>query len=192
MQRNFCKEAAKPVRIEVKRATLYEDIIKIYSTMPNLVYQFPLRVKFSGESAIDFGGVARDCFSGFWEQAYLKQFDGAALLAPVSHANVSMEHFGILGKVLSHGYFCCGFIPSRIAYPVLACVLLGPSVNISQDILVQSFSDFISTVDRTVIVKALQAKELSQELQESLINILSRFGCRDLPAPENLKHIISI
>jgi hypothetical protein len=117
-------------------------------------------------------------------------FDGAALLTPASHSDVVMDHFDTLGKILSHGYFLCGFIPSRIAFPVLACVLLGSSVCISQNVLLQSFADFLSNVDREVITDALKAKEFTQNTEMDLINVLARFGSRDMPTPSNLKRIL--
>lgn len=119
-----------PKCVQVNRFSIYDDVIEVYSTDPNIVQQFPLSVKFQGEAGLDFGGVGRDFFSAFWEQAYKRMFDGAALLTPVSHADVDMSHFDILRRVLSHGYLCCGFLPTRIAYPVLAAVIFGPSVKI--------------------------------------------------------------
>ena len=144
-------------------------------------------MRFQDEDGINFGGVSRDFFSGFWEQAYKIMFDGAALLAPISHAETPMNEFTVLGKVLSHGYLCCGFLPCRIAFPVLASVLLGPSVTISQDIYLQSFSDFLSIVDRKVLYDALEAQEFTEHMKTCVINILSRFGCRDVSGPGSLK-----
>jgi len=103
-------------------------------TKPKLVDKFLLSVRFIEEKELDFGGICRDFFSGFWEEAYVKMFDGAALLTPVSHADVDMNQFPVLGQVLSHGYLCCGFIPKRISFPVLALVLLGLSTSIPQEI----------------------------------------------------------
>ena len=50
------------VRLQVNRCTLYDDVMKLYSTKPNLVYQYPLRVSFVGEKALDFGGISHDFF----------------------------------------------------------------------------------------------------------------------------------
>lgn len=188
---NFHNELSEVKQVEVNRATIYDDVIRLYSTQLHLVCHFPLRISFKGEGAIDFGGVGRDCFSAFWEEAYKKMFDGAALLAPATHATINLEEFSTLAKVLSHGYLCCGYLPTRIAYPVLAYVILGTSVSISEDIFVKSLSDFLSTVDQKVIADALEAKKFEKNLLDSLVNILSRFGCRDLPTPEKLRHILS-
>ena len=167
---------------------MYRDAVVMYSTKPKLVNQFPLSVHFDGEEGLDFGGVCRDFFSGFWEEAYVKMFDGAALLTPVSRADIDLNQFAVLGKILSHGYLCSGFLPTRISFPVLALVLLGPSTTISRETLVSCFLEFVSQVDRKTIAEALEAKEFSGAMRDGLVNILSRFGCRDMPTPQNLKN----
>jgi hypothetical protein len=54
-------------------------------------------------------------------------FDGVSLVTPVCRADIDMNNFAVLGKVLSHGYLCCGFLPTHISFPVLALVVLGLS-----------------------------------------------------------------
>ena len=58
-----------------------------------------------------------------WEEAYLKKFDGESLLVPAIHPNTDMASFPILGTVLAHGFMVCGYLPVRIAFPVLAAAL---------------------------------------------------------------------
>jgi hypothetical protein len=180
------------VEVEVDRSTIFSDTMQLYSaSSTDLVNSFPFLVKFKGEGAVDFGGVGRDFFSAFWEEVYVKMFDGSALLAPASHAGIKMNDFAVLGRVLSHGYLCCGFLPTRIAFPVLACALLGPSVSLSTDIYVQSFSDYLSTVDYNTISHALKVDIFSTDVRTSIINIISRFDSREVPTPNNLRHILS-
>ena len=71
------------------------------------------------------GGVSRDIFSAFWDKAYLKHFDGETLLVPAVHPNTELTTFPVLGTVLFHGFMVSGFLPVRIAFPVLALVLCG-------------------------------------------------------------------
>ena len=42
--------------------------------------EYPFRVRFMNEKAIDVGGVSQDMFAAFYEQAYLKVLDGNNLL----------------------------------------------------------------------------------------------------------------
>ena len=95
-----------------------------------MLQKFPLRIRFVNEMAIDSGGVCRDLFSVFWEEAYLKFFDGSSLLSPAMHASVDMASLPALGKTLSHGFLVCGHMPIRAVFLILACILLGPNVVI--------------------------------------------------------------
>ena len=90
--------------VTIKRKNIYNDAIQLYSTKAAIVDQVPILVQFDDEEGMDFGGVCRDFFSGFWEEAYLKMFDGAALLVPACHAGIDIKHFTVLGQILSHGY----------------------------------------------------------------------------------------
>ena len=112
--------------ITIDRSRIYEDAIKAYKKKPELANYFNVFVTFAGEKAVDFGGVSCNFFSGFWEGAYVEMFDGATLLAPACHADVDTDHFRVLERILSHGYLCCGFLPTRV----------------SQETLVQSFLSF--------------------------------------------------
>ena len=111
----------------------------------------------------------------------MKMLDGSAQLAPIIHTNIDIHQYSTLGQIISHGYFCCGFFPTRLEFPVLTLVLLGCSVSISQ---VRSFVGFMSHVERKVLTSALVATEFSNVMKTSFINLLSRFGCREVSSPE--------
>ena len=173
----------------VERKNAYEDMLALFCD-DEILKEFPLRISFSNESAIDGGGVCRDLFSAFWEEAYLKFFDGSSLLSPAMHASVDMSSLPLLGKILSHGFLVCGHIPIRVVFPVLACVLLGPNVDIPQRILAQMFAESLCLHEASIIKEAITVKGMTSftpKLQASLTNILSRYGCRVSPTPANLK-----
>ena len=127
-------------------------------------------------------------FSAYWEEAYKLFFDGSALLAPALHSNIDMSVLPSLGTVLSHGYLASGFMPTRIAFPVLATILLGSNVKIPSSILVESFAECLSSFEAAVIKKALASadKDFTPEVKASLIAILSQYGYRVCPNPETL------
>lgn len=99
-------------------------MLNIYSSNEVLEY-FPSRFKFQGELAVDQGGVCRDLFTGFWEEAFQEQFDGTSLLGPVNHAGLDFEVLTVMGKIMSHGYLACGFLPTRLAFPCIVRILRG-------------------------------------------------------------------
>ena len=129
--------------------------------------------------------------SGFWEEALGRHFDGSSLLTPVIHAQTSMSDFIALGTILSHGYLLEGYLPVRVAFPSLATMLLG-QVAVPENMLVSSFADSLSTVESQLIKSCLtlSSNNFSAGIQAKLINLLSRFGSRQIPTPTNLKQQI--
>ena len=171
------------------RHEVFEDVIELYRSQKPLE-EHPLDIKFSGEKAYDAGGVTRDMFSAFWEAAYEKVFDGSTLLSPVMHPQVDFTIFPLLGSILSHGYLLTGFLPLRIAFPVLASLLLGPCTTTSSEVLIEAFIDSVSANDNRILRSALCAKEFNDKTTSELLTIISRYGCREIPRPSNLKQLL--
>lgn len=148
--------------------------------------EFPFRIAYEGEKACDTGGVCRDMFSAFWPKAYLHHFDGERLLVPSTHPGVDMSNLHILGAIISQGFMVCGFLPIRIAFPVLAAILLGPEVNVPDCILIESFVDFLSMHEGNLLRDAISSHSLSPSMKTSMVDLLSRFGITDVPTSQNL------
>ena len=112
----------------VNRDNIYACTLAMYKNMETeILNEYPFRVKFDREQAIDSGGVSRDFCSAFWEVAYEKAFDGNILLSPALYSNVNLESLKTIGAIISHMYLAIGFIPVRISLPSLACIFLGPN-----------------------------------------------------------------
>ena len=178
------------------RQNLYDDCISLYEDkLDRVLKEFPFRIKFQDEKAVDTGGVARDMYSAFWELSYVKDFDGGSSFVPLTNPHINLDRYKVLGTILCHGFMSTGFLPIRLCFPVIAYTLLGVSVSISNNIMVNSFVDFLSTYDSSVIREALsiQSSKTSvfpKHLQDALINILGRMDCREVPTPANLQKII--
>ena len=85
---------------------------------------------------------------------------------------------------------CC---PIRLAFPVIASVL--PICRGVPDVIIMvPFVDFVSSYEGTFLKEALQLSHTTVSYMESLegklIDILSRFGCRHIPTPQNIKQLI--
>ena len=173
---------------QIHRSNIYEEVITLFSES-QIMYEYPLRISFVGEQAVDTGGVLRDMLSAFWEEAYLKHFDGAGLLTPIVHAQIDLSALPILGSVLSHGYLLTGYIPLRIAFPTLAGMLLGPCTLYQNEHLMAAFIDSISSTEAAMLKECLKVKgsSFSVQTQAKLVDIFSRFDSRQLPTPANLK-----
>ncbi len=83
-------------------------------------------------------------------------------------------------------YIACGNLPVRLPFPCLCTILLGPSVNISDDILVDAFLEYLPVVDCATIQKCIQNRAISPLLKSSVISVFSRFGCLEMPTVNNI------
>ena len=148
-----------------RRDHVYEDVIEAYQEdLDDILRDFPFRVRYEKERAIDTGGVCRDLFSAFWEECYVKNFDGEKLLVPAVHPNTNMAVLRLLGTILSHGFMVCGFLPIRIAFPVVAALLFGPETELPDSIIVDSFIDYLASYESSLISQALREVENGDEL----------------------------
>ena len=136
------------------RKDVYNDLIKLYSEQAEIVLEYPLRIEFMDEIAIDAGGVSRDSFSAFFDEAYHHLFDGSSFLYPATHACVDMRSFTVLGAVISHAYLAVGVFPDRIAFPCLASALLGPTTKISDSIMQECFISSLSAHETAMLWNA--------------------------------------
>ncbi len=179
---------------QVNRATLYADLLHLYITYPGLTDQYPLEMKFVNEQAVDLGGVSRDVMPAFWQDAYEKMFEGSKLIVPVMNPHTDVAMLTRLGTILSHGYLCTGFLPTRISFPSLVAIVLGPGAHIED---VESFLDYVSDVDRNVLSSAVEILKHSSktsfpsDVQEQLLTVLSNYGFRQIPSPSTLSQIVS-
>ncbi|KAL5505619.1 hypothetical protein EMCRGX_G007083 [Ephydatia muelleri] len=174
------------------RDHVYEDVIKTYEdNLEEILKDYPFRVRFINEKAVDMGGVCRDLFSAFWEDSYVKIFDGEKLLVPAVRPNPDMAVLRLHGTILSHGFMVCGFLPIRIAFPVLAAIFFGPEVEVPDSIILDSFIDYLAAYESSFISQALTKvqnnNQLPSTLQGQIISTLSRMGCVQVPTKANLK-----
>ena len=116
--------------------------------------------------------------------------DGDSLLVPLIHPGSDTSMFTKLARILSHGYMQCGFLPLKIAFPVLAAMLLGVEIAIPNKFLISTIIDSLNSYEQDLLKQGLSSTEFSCDLQGKLVAIVSRFGARELPTPNNLKDSI--
>lgn len=180
----------------IRREHTFDDVLQLFRDKKEQVLgEFPFRIRYKNEKAVDTGGVCRDMLSGFWDEAYMRAFDGGSCLVPALHPHMDMELFPILGTILSHSFLSSGFMPVRLAFPVLAATLLGPNVPIPDHILISSFADCLSLYESSIIGQALKEcalkpKFFSDERMSQLVSILSRLGCREVSKPDNFNRLL--
>lgn len=174
------------IRHSVNRDDVYDCALSMYKDT-DILGEFPLSIKFEGELAVDSGGVSRDFCSAFWETAYEKAFDGNILLSPALHSGIDLESLKVIGAIVSHMYLAVGFIPVRVAFPSLACILFGPNVDIPNEFMLETFINSLCAHERECIGSAVKMSAFSSEQRQQLTIILGRYGGRNIPSPESLK-----
>ena len=177
----------------IERDKVYDNILELYGN-EDTVQEYPFRITFKDERAVDFGGVTRDMFSGFFNVAYTQLFDGTSLVTPTIHPGTDFSIFRVLGSVISHAYLVSGVLPIRIAFPCLAGILCG-NFNLPEEVLIATFIDSLSLYDSKLMTEALQqaAQDLPSfrdEISTGLQNLLSFYQCREIPRPSTLKRIV--
>lgn len=177
----------QPARVRtISRSNIFDHVMDLFSD-ESFLKEYPLHIKFEGEVAVDLGGVRRDMLSGYWEEAYKRFFDGSTLLIPTVHPNIDVSLLSKLGVILSHGYLVCGFMPTRIAFPSVACILLDTSITIPTKILVESFTECLSVHEAAILKHVLTSSTtFSNAEKDTLITVFSHYGCRSCPTPENI------
>lgn len=143
-----------------------------------------------GEQAIDLGGVTRDVYSAFWEKCYFKLFDGCCQLVPIISPETDRSILPIVGKVISHGYLACGYFPTRISLPCLVGLLCGPFTEITHNVMLEAFIEFISDAERSILKDALSTTVFTADLQDKVSDTLARYGCRVMVKRDNLKKVL--
>ena len=103
--------------IKVNRSNIFRETLDLYTNIPNLVHQLPLKVSFRGEKAVDTGGVGREFFSCFWEEAYKEAFVCASLLTLAVHAHVDCASLPQLGKFCHMDTFLVDLCPFEQLFP---------------------------------------------------------------------------
>ena len=136
-----------------------------------------IRVKFVDEKAIDVGGVSREMFSAFFEEAYVKLFDGLSTVVPIDFPNFSSSPLPILGTVISHAYIVAGILPVKIAYPSLCGMLLRNAICLPDEVLIQAFVESLNCHEAGILKSASSAVKsgldvFPEEMLSGLINIV--------------------
>ena len=176
----------------IQRSNLYNEVINLYNKDSNVVNEYPLEVRFVGKTSVDQGGLSRDMLSGLWEKAYGMHFDGGSLLAPCVRPDMDVSLTPVLGRIISHGYLATGFLPLRITFPSLVSILLGPTVTIPDQFLIQAFKNNISCYEASIVKEAPLVKSASyeKELRTRIVSVVSRFECTEMPNPTCLRQLI--
>ena len=119
-------------------------------------------------------------------------FEGCSILVPSLYTQ-TCRYCQCWDQIISHACLSWGFLPVRIAFPTMAPVMLGPSTNIPSRSLLGAFRDYLGhgslLSERHLKLKAIF---LVKGLVRKQLSILSGFGCRLVPSPRTLPHVLHL
>ncbi len=135
--------------------------------------------------AIDTGGVCLDVFQRFGLKPTCVTVMLSDCLFWPSTDSTNLPTLGTL---------TCGILPIKMAFPIIAAGVHGPTVEIPDNIILESFFDLLCAHDSSItndgIVKTRQCSLFTTDLRTQLINLLSRLGCVDVPTRTNIKQLV--
>ena len=168
--------------IFINRMLVVDKLIKLYSD-PNFCKTFA-KFKFEGEFGEDEDGPKREVYNLFWDEIFKSYFEGCGSVVPVLGPDTSESFITILGRVALYGFICCGFFPIKISKVQVA--MFGSS-SISEDGLIEGFLEFVTDHERQLLINCLERVTYTQNEQDELLDIVSQFGVRSLPNPQNIR-----
>ncbi|XP_041841968.1 uncharacterized protein LOC121640323 [Melanotaenia boesemani] len=176
-------QSVKEIRcVTVRRINVVHDVIDIF--MEPEVLNVELKMELKNEKAVDSDGVSREVYSAFWEH-FLEQCEGEDERVPRLRPDFTEQQWQAVGRVWLKGYLDHNIIPIRLSPAfVLACCQGVSSVD--EELLMMSFSRFISGPEQVAVEKALQGN-MDETAEEDLLELLSRMGSHCLPSKDNLQ-----
>ena len=173
------------------RDDLFDEVYDMYYIAEILCLSVPFISNFLEKRESTWEVFKGTCFLHFGKKPS-KFFEGSNLLIPMVNPHIDMKVYPILGRIVSHRYLVAGYLPVRITLPTVISILLGPTAPTSQ-ILLDTFLDYTSTQERGLIEEAMSfgtTGKFSDCMQQKILNVLSRFGCCQVPRPGNLMSCI--
>jgi hypothetical protein len=147
-----------------------------------------LKIKFVGEMAVDDHGVSRDAYTAFWQSFCSVHTNGEGERIPVLCPDLGREEWYAIGRILVKGYIDHQLFPIQFSLAFILALIHGESA-VMPDTLLDSFMNYLSPLDKDVLIKAL-AGNMEQFERDDFIDMLSRFGHHTVPSTEDMKAVI--
>lgn len=171
------------------RTTVIKDCIHHFSDRN--IMEDHLTLRYIDERGVDGGGVSRDVYSAFWTELFNSSAEGCNQVVPFLRNDMGWREWEAVGRVLAKGFLDHNFFPIYLCKAFILGCLLGPD-NISDTTLINSFIEYIPAEDRECLKKALgDMDNITEEENDDLLDILSRYRCRTLPRKETISKVVS-
>ncbi|CAC5421739.1 unnamed protein product [Mytilus coruscus] len=125
-------------QVQVRRDNIIEDLINIY-TDPTILQSY-LHINVLGEPGSDWGGVSRDIFTSFWNEATVLYFKGNDVHVPYlpPHKMEEERNFLLMGRILAHSTAILGYIPISICKSCMMVTIFN-TTHIESNTLLEDF-----------------------------------------------------
>uniref|UniRef100_A0A096MDM0 HECT domain-containing protein n=1 Tax=Poecilia formosa TaxID=48698 RepID=A0A096MDM0_POEFO len=170
-----------PRYAHIRRAMVIDDLLNLF--MDKSIMESELKMEFNNEMAVDNSGVSRDVYTAFGEQ-FLELCEGEEERVPKLRPDFSEERWYALGRIWAKGLIDHGIFPVRLSKAFIIASVLGLQA-VEEEVLMSSFSKYLSESERSIIEKAL-----SDVLEEDEADNL--WGAHRIPCQENVKQAIKV
>jgi hypothetical protein len=168
----------------VRRDDVVNQLLKLYRD--GLVDTSKIAfLRFEGEDGAG-DGVTCDVFSSFWDEFYSKFCEGSGQCVPCLTVQFSADDFKAIGKIITHMFVSYQIFPVRLSEALFQYCLFGA---VTDECIVSSFLNLLSTHDRGVIQKCIENPSLNFNRDE-VMDILNDFNIVSLPSKDNLLSLI--
>ncbi|XP_013888865.1 uncharacterized protein LOC106536203 [Austrofundulus limnaeus] len=172
--------------VQIRRINVVSDVINIF--MEPTVMSVQLKMELTNEKAFDSDGVSREVYSAFWEH-FLEQCEGEDERVPRLRPDFTEKHWQAVGRVWLKGYLDHNIIPIQLSPAFILACFQGVN-SVDTELLMMSFSKFLSAPERVAVDRALQGN-MDEDAEEDLLDLFSRIGSHSLPSKENLQASLS-
>lgn len=170
----------------LRRVNIVKDMLNVFMK-PNVLHA-DLKIVYANEKAVDSECVSREAYSAFWEH-FLEQCEGEDERVPRLRPDYCEREWQALGRLWLKGYQeDHKIIPIRLS-PVFILACCQGLDSVDEELLLESFTRFLSESERASLEKALQGNA-DETVEEDLIEIFSRMGSHCLPPKDSLRAAI--
>lgn len=180
-----------PVRnatiVGLHRSRIQDEILSLF--MDPSIITMNIKIQFIDEKGSDAQGVSRDAYSAFWKEFFSTSACGEDERVPSIFPEYGQDEWQAVGRILLKGYTDCGIYPLQLSQAFSVAVIHG-ELNVSSDMLVESFRMYLSETDRKVVDKALSGQVLDEDDQDDFLDLLSHVDCKSIPKAEEMRHTV--
>lgn len=132
-------------------------------------------------------GVSRDVYSSFWQDVSDAFFVGEKERVPYVRHDLYVKEWEAIGKIILKGYIDTEYFPTFLSKAFLVFCLHS---EVSDDLLVASFLNYLSTDERTMLQNVLKTKDIEILNSDEFLEFKEQFGCKTHVKAENLERVV--